>query len=180
MLRALHVRFRGPLYGYARRALGDDGAADEVVQDVLLRAWQQGHTLERLDELGPRVFTVARNLIIDRHRRTRVRPVADGSVTASDGIGRDISDGHASSRATSDHNDEWADVTDVLARWELVEAIRRLTPTHRGVLVEVFYRDATIATAAQTLGIAEGTVKSRLHYGLRALRDILDEMGTPT
>ena len=163
----MHVRYRGPLYGYARRALGDDGAAEELVQDVLLRAWQHGHALDRLDELGPWLYTVARNLIIDRHRRTRARPVTNGNVTTVDA-------------ARNQHHDEGADVTEMLARWELIEALRRLSPRHRHVIIEVFYRTTTIAAAAQTLGIAEGTVKSRLHYGLRALRDILDEMGTPT
>lgn len=163
VLRALHLRYRGPLYGYARRALGDHGAAEELVQDVLLRAWQHGHGVDRLEELGPWLYTVARNLVIDRHRRTRARPVTRGEDTERVG-----------------HHDEWVEVTELLSRWELMEALRRLSAAHRDIIVEVYYRDATIATVAARFGIAEGTVKSRLHYGLVSLRDILEQMGTTT
>ena len=164
-LRALHARYAGPLYGYARQALRDDGAAEELVQDVLMRAWQHADALDRPDELGPWLYTVARNLVIDRHRRARSRPSIGGNVTTLD-----------SYRHAGD--DEAEDVTELLARSELIDALRRLSPAQREAIVEVFYRNATVATCATALGIAEGTVKSRLYYGLRALRDMFDQMGT--
>ena len=48
---------------------------------------------------------------------------------------------------------------------------------HREVLVECFYRGRSVAEAAVVLGIPTGTVKSRTHYAVRALRLVLDEMG---
>jgi RNA polymerase sigma-70 factor (ECF subfamily) len=59
----------------------------------------------------------------------------------------------------------------------VAEALTRLSEEHRGVLVECYYRGAPVAEAARRLGIPEGTVKSRTHYALRALRLALEEMG---
>ena len=52
-----------------------------------------------------------------------------------------------------------------------------LSPEHRVVIVRAYFGGATIAEIAVELGIPEGTVKSRLHYGLRALRLALQEKG---
>jgi RNA polymerase sigma-70 factor (ECF subfamily) len=45
------------------------------------------------------------------------------------------------------------------------------------VLLECYFRGASVAQAAQTLGLPEGTVKSRAHYALRALRVAIDDLG---
>ena len=59
----------------------------------------------------------------------------------------------------------------------VAEAVTRLSPEHRAVLVECYYRGQPVAEAARRLGVPEGTVKSRTHYALRALRLALQEMG---
>jgi RNA polymerase sigma-70 factor (ECF subfamily) len=48
--------------------------------------------------------------------------------------------------------------------------LSRIWADHRAAVVEVYMRDLTCAQAAAALGIPEGTVKSRVHYALRALR----------
>lgn len=159
-LRALYGRWAAPLRGYARRALGDDPAAEELAQDVLLRAWRHGHLHEDPADLGPWLFTVARNLVIDQRRRAGARPLrAEGAVDLDHpAIGID-------------------EIETLVARAEVLEALRELPVRQREVVVEVFYRGRTVAAAADVLGIPAGTVKSRLFYGLRALRDNLEEMG---
>jgi RNA polymerase sigma-70 factor (ECF subfamily) len=57
------------------------------------------------------------------------------------------------------------------------QAIALLTPEHRAVLAETYYRGRSVAEASTTLGIPEGTVKSRTFYALRALRLALEELG---
>ena len=59
----------------------------------------------------------------------------------------------------------------------VAEALTRLSPEHRAVLQECYYRGAPVSEAARRLGVPEGTVKSRTHYALRALRLELEEMG---
>ena len=56
-------------------------------------------------------------------------------------------------------------------------ALRKLSAEHRKVLLEVYFRGASVAEAAQTLGVPVGTIKSRTHYALHALRRALDDMG---
>jgi RNA polymerase sigma-70 factor (ECF subfamily) len=53
-----------------------------------------------------------------------------------------------------------------------------LSPEHREVLVEIYYGGKTVAEAAQSLGVAPGTVKSRSYYALRALRATMSSRGT--
>jgi len=61
--------------------------------------------------------------------------------------------------------------------WTVAAALGRLSAEHRAVLVECYYRGRTVSEAAAALGVPAGTVKSRVHYGLRALRLALEEMG---
>jgi RNA polymerase sigma-70 factor, ECF subfamily len=56
-------------------------------------------------------------------------------------------------------------------------ALQTLSIEHRQALFECYFRGASIAEAADSLGVPPGTVKSRLHYALRALRHAVDEMG---
>jgi RNA polymerase sigma factor (sigma-70 family) len=61
--------------------------------------------------------------------------------------------------------------------WTVADALNRLTPAHREVLMACFYQGHSVAEAAARLGIPSGTVKSRTHYALRALRVALEEAG---
>jgi RNA polymerase sigma-70 factor (ECF subfamily) len=71
-----------------------------------------------------------------------------------------------------------ADETEhTLDRQLVTAALRTLSSEHRAVVVECYFRGSSVAEASTTLGIPPGTVKSRTHYALRALRLALDEMG---
>lgn len=157
---ALHERYAGPLFVFAMRLLGDPEAAEEVVQDTLVRAWRNA---DRFDpargSLATWLFTIARNLTIDRNRRAAVRPRA---VATLDAVDPPLSD---------------AAVDRALEAWQMASALRGLSEEHRGVIVEAYYRGHTVNEISDRLGIPPGTVKSRLFYGLRALRLELEEMG---
>ena len=57
------------------------------------------------------------------------------------------------------------------------EALRRIGEQHRRVLIETYFRGRPYPEVAADLGVPEGTVKSRVYYGLRALRNALEELG---
>ena len=59
----------------------------------------------------------------------------------------------------------------------VADALRSLTEEHREVIEQTYLRDRTISEAAEILGIPPGTVKSRLYYGIRALREVLRDKG---
>jgi RNA polymerase sigma-70 factor (ECF subfamily) len=58
----------------------------------------------------------------------------------------------------------------VLDQQLITDALHKLSPAHRAVLVETFYRDRTLVKVARQLGIPDSTARSRLHYALQALR----------
>ena len=65
----------------------------------------------------------------------------------------------------------------MLLSWQVEEALRRIGEQHRRVLVETYLRGRPYTEVANELGVPEGTIKSRVYYGLRALRNALEEMG---
>ena len=138
---------------------GDPRRAEDVAQDTLLRALRHPEVLTRpSDSVRSWLFTVARNIVIDtwRSARTRNEVLAEpGTVEVT----------------TPDNVDE------LLTSWLVADALRSLSAEHRAALGECYYGGRTMAEAAARLGVAEGTVKSRLHYGLRALRLALEERG---
>ena len=64
-----------------------------------------------------------------------------------------------------------------LEEWQVAEALRTLSTPHRQAIVETYYRGRSVAEAAAALGVPPGTIKSRLYYGLRAMRLALEERG---
>lgn len=160
LLTALYTAHGAALYAHALRLTGGDpGGAEELVQETLLRAWRNPEALDpERGSVRSWLFKTARHLAIDAWRRRRVRPV-------------EVMTDSAPETYTADETDQ------ALDSWVVAEALAQLSPAHRTVLVECFYRDASLATAAARLGIPQGTVKSRLHYALRSLRLVLEEMG---
>ena len=158
LLRTLHDEHAGALWGYVLRLTGDRGRAEDVVQETLLRAWRHPEILDS-GQGSPRawLFTVARRIVIDEWRSARARP--------------EITTAEPPERPVADEADRLADSVVVAA------ALRTLSPEHREVLLECYYRGASVADAALRLGIPPGTVKSRTHYALRCLRSALEQMG---
>ncbi|WP_051800202.1 sigma-70 family RNA polymerase sigma factor [Catenuloplanes japonicus] len=140
---------------YARRLAGGRGAADDVVQETLLRAWRHRDSLAgREGSVRSWLLTVAHNIAVDQLRARRAFPLADEVWDSCQPPVRDHADAVAASTM-------------------LLPALRRLSTEHRTVLFELYYRRSTIVEAARTIGVPPGTVKSRAHYAVRALRDEL-------
>ena len=158
LLRALHDEHAGALWSYIVRLTGDQGRAQDVVQETLLRAWRNPAVLEQASG-SPRawLFTVARRIVIDDWRARRSRPEQLIAELPESPVG-DMA-GESVDRAV---------VTD---------ALRTLSAEHREVLFECYYRGASVAEASARLGIPPGTVKSRTYYALKALRSALEQMG---
>jgi RNA polymerase sigma-70 factor, ECF subfamily len=68
-------------------------------------------------------------------------------------------------------------VESAMVSWQVEEAVRQLTPDHRTVVIQMYFRGRTSKEMAEELGVPEGTIRSRLFYALKALRLTLQEMG---
>ncbi|RLK54020.1 sigma-70 family RNA polymerase sigma factor [Actinokineospora cianjurensis] len=159
-IRTLYEDHGQPLIAYATRLTGDRAAAEDVVQEALVRAWRNTDALAANAETARAwLFTVTRNLVIDRSRARASRP-AEVAESASHDV------------VLGDHAQRVVDSMSVLA------AIDALSEDHRQVLVQIYFHDRSVADAAQELGIAPGTVKSRSHYAVRALRVALERVAT--
>jgi RNA polymerase sigma-70 factor (ECF subfamily) len=160
-MRTLYEQHAAALFGFVLRLVsGDRARAEDVVQEALLRAWRHPEALtSEHGDVRPWLFTVARRIVIDGQRRRRSRPV-EVPAPALEAV-----------PAATD------DVERLLESWEVAEALSGLSPEHRAVLLETYYRGRSVAETAEVLHVPQGTVKSRVFYALRALRLRLEERG---
>lgn len=152
----LHEEHASALFRWAQGRVADRRDAEELVSETLFRAWQ------RHDQFDPErgserawIFGIARHAAIDMHRRSKRRLRA---------VSTDLS-GLAEPSAV-----------DRIAEISLIsDALSDLSDQHRTVILEAFIHGRTTSEIAARVGIPEGTVKSRMFYGLRSLRAALEE-----
>lgn len=146
------------LLAFASSRIPDRRDAEEVVQETLVRAWRYQASFDPnrgLERMW--LFGICRNVVSDRrHQLARsANEVGDLPV--------DIATGDDTARLA-----EASFVADVL---------RRLSPEHQEVVVRAVLNGESTREIAMGIGVPAGTVKSRLHYGLRALRALLEAEG---
>jgi RNA polymerase sigma-70 factor (ECF subfamily) len=162
-LRELYDAHAGALLAYAIRLTnGDRGRAEDVVQETLVRAWRHRDALdEERGPIRPWLFTVAHHVAIDAYRARAARPTEVGDAVLAAVPSAD-------------------DIDASLDRLLIADAMSALSPEHRVVILETYYRGRSVAEAAVALGVPPGTVKSRTFYALRALKLALTERGVST
>ena len=158
LMQQLHDEHAAALWGYCVRLTGHDRArAEDVAQETLLRAWRHFSVLDETQgSVRAWLFTVARNIVIDDWRSRRVH----GELSVAD---------------VPEPADPVDRTDQLLLSWTVAEAVTRLSPEHRAVLRECYYRGLPVAEAARRLGIPEGTVKSRLARGRTRIAPLLDD-----
>lgn len=158
LLRTAHDRYSGMLRGFVISLPYDPALADDVVQETLLRAWQNPEILTKPEPvIRAWLCTVARNLVTDDLRSARRR--------------REIVVETLPEAAHDDDTDR------LFERWVIAEALSTLPADHQAVISGAYHGGRSVAQLATDFGIPAGTVKSRLHYGMRALRLALQERG---
>lgn len=139
--------------------LGDRYHAEDIVQETLLRAWRHQEVIGTGREpIRPWLYTVARRVAIDmwRPRYVREEIVDDRQTDMADPV---------------DHIEQTITGLDVRA------ALATLSTAHRQVIVDIYYKNRSVAETARALGIPAGTVKSRSYYAIRELRRALARSG---
>jgi RNA polymerase sigma-70 factor (ECF subfamily) len=157
-LEAAYREYRARLLGRARLIVVDPDLAEEAVQEAFFRAWRSCATFDPTG--GPLVhwlLAITRNVAIDLARARARRPRVLDTTAAADVAVEGIS-----------HPDL------VVLRTQLHDALTGIGADHRRAIVETILRDRPPAEVAAELGIPAGTVRTRVHYGLRQLRGLLE------
>jgi RNA polymerase sigma-70 factor (ECF subfamily) len=147
----------GRLYAAAHLILRDQGQAEDATQEALVAAWRDLSALrdpDRFDAWLRTLLVRACYREARRGRRTRIAATVPSIPSIQPAV-----------------PDRSADIAD---RDEVERGFRRLDPDQRAVIVMHFYLGLPLVEVAATLGIPEGTAKSRLHRATQAMRATLD------
>jgi RNA polymerase sigma-70 factor (ECF subfamily) len=142
------------MYAIARRILRDGDAAEDAVQEALVKAWREVRGLRDAGAFDAWLHRLLVNACRDHARRSRRRPIELPSLSI-------------------DREEPRDDLAQLADRDELERAFLELSVEHRTVLVLSHYVGLRASEIGQILGIPPGTVASRLHYGARAMRAAL-------
>ena len=155
---AAHAAYHARMLARARRIVVDPDLAEDVVQEAFLRAWRACSSFDPAG--GPLVnwlLVITANTAIDMVKaRLRRPPLASRPADQNEpAVGLD-------------------DIDRVILRSELRNALSGIAAHHRTALVETVLRDRPYADVAAELGVSPGTLRTRVHYGLRRLRCALE------
>jgi RNA polymerase sigma factor (sigma-70 family) len=149
------LRERGPaLFGYAYVLTGSPTAAEDLLQDALVRTFRSGRGSRDLNSAHAYVKRAITSAFIDEGRRAAVRPrLVDAGVTSLEPV-------------TDDEAGRVADAAD------LHRALLLLPPRERACVVLRYLEDMPVASVAAELGLAVGSVKRYLSDGVARLREL--------
>lgn len=155
-LRAAYIAHHDAILAYCMHQLRDHGLAEEITQEVFVRAWRYCPPAKPdRNWLRCWLLAVARNLVIDAARARKRRPP----------VIRDLP-------TEPDRAAPGADLVDLLhTGWAVRDAAAALPAAQRAALRLVILEDRSYHEASTALGVPVGTVKSRVHYALRELRE---------
>lgn len=152
-LEALLETVQGPLHRYVLGLTGDRSVADDVLQESLVRIYRKLRWLDDPGLFRPWAYRIASReafRFLERQSKSQEREVDDSALEATPQIELGVPE-----------------------PGDLARLISQASPASRAVLLLHYQDDLTIEEVAGVLGIPPGTVKSRLAYGLRQLRQTL-------
>lgn len=145
---------------YAKALTRDREQADDLVQDCLERALSRRHLWNEDGNTRAWLFTIMHNIHANDTRRRGSRPAS---------VPIDNQDGHHA-RPASQHSR--------IAGLEMAAALEELPADQRQVILLVALEGMSYGEVAETVGVAQGTVMSRLSRGRERLRRLMDEGAT--
>ena len=144
--RELFDRYKNPIYGFVRRRVDDPSRAEEITQDVFLALVQQQKNYEVRASFRTFLYRIALNRVVSERRKIAEAPALDPEVAAGGDIG---------------------------AGQQVREALARLEPEQREIVMLREYQGLSYQEIAQVLNVPVGTVRSRLFRAKLALRELL-------
>lgn len=157
------------LFRLAWRLTGRKSEAEDLFQELLIKAFAKLDELLEIEELGSWLSRVMYNLFVDQHRRfmrERMQLVDEGHLSAEGIAGLPGGDNPA---ADAERDDKYQ---------RLDAALHKLSDEHRIVVLLHDTEGYKLAEIQELIGVPMGTVKSRLHRARARLREILVADGT--
>ena len=151
--RHLVDRYKDVMYGTAVLMTGNRAVAEETVQEAFLSAWRGIEGFKRGRPPKPWLIRILVNRVMDERRRQTIPTVPLGGPSVPD-------------EADAFEN-----------RTVVRQALAHLAPEQQQVVVLRYFAELTVPEVARSIGVREGTVKSRLHRALGRLREKLEESG---
>lgn len=149
------------LYAFLLRQVRDAARAEDLVQQVLLQIHDARGTYIAGARVVPWAFAIARNLVIDGHRRQRHRERFEEHCAVDDAPSRDPLPDEVMQARQAAH--------------ELERALAALPESHRLAFELLKYDGLSLVEAAEVLGVTVGALKVRAHRVYKALRAAVDE-----
>jgi RNA polymerase sigma-70 factor, ECF subfamily len=148
------------LHAVAHRILRDVGLAEDATQNALLAIWRDLPKLRDPARFEAWAYRLLVRACYAEGRKARARQPTLRLLSTTEPMAADVT-------------------RSLVDRDQLERGFRRLTVDHRAVIVLHHYLDLPIDRIAEVLGVPPGTVRSRLHYAMRALRAVLDADARP-
>ncbi|MDH7570237.1 MAG: sigma-70 family RNA polymerase sigma factor [Armatimonadota bacterium] len=160
--RTLFERYRDPVYGYIRQMVREEELATDLTQDVFLRAWEGLPRLKSPAAFRGWLYQIAANRVRDYWKSPKPE------MLSTEGNGEEEGEGLLPLPDPSPGPERTAVRTHL--REAVARALERLAPERREVVVLHHLRGMDVREIAKVLGVAEGTVKSRLGRARADLR----------
>ncbi len=156
-MRALFGRHRVPLYRWLLRLVGDEALAEDLLSDVFLDVWRQAAAFEARSSVSTWLMAIARYKALSARRR---RP--------------DVELDEKIASRVADPADDPEIALQKKNRAELLRhSLARLSPEHGEVVDLVYFHGKSVKEAAEIVGIAEATVKTRMFYARKRLAEFV-------
>jgi RNA polymerase sigma-70 factor, ECF subfamily len=156
----IYRRCQGALKYYVRRIADTPETADDLLQDIWLKALKEVRRLRSPEAFKVWLYRIARNEVFQQHRRVRKWQAVEETIQFS------------ASEAGEPENETLFTAVNAA---RLHAALEKLTIDHREALVLRFMEDLSYKDIASVTQCDVGTVRSRIHYAKRAVRRILEE-----
>jgi len=154
----VYDQLAGPVYGLVRKVLRDPAQSEEVAQEVMLDVWR---TASRFDaargSAGAWVMTIAHRRAVDRVRTETAAAAREQKAAASPENGNNVAEL----------------VENALDQQRVRRCLGALTPLQAEAVTLAYYGGYTYPQVAELLGVAPGTVKTRIRDGLIRMRDCM-------
>jgi RNA polymerase sigma-70 factor (ECF subfamily) len=163
-MKVLYARHNVRVYRFIMRFVGNEAIAEELVNEVFLHAWRNAGKFEGRSQVSTWLLAVARHEALSVLRRRSAESL----------------DPDAAESVEDPADNAEAIVDQIKINSILRNCLAQLSPLHREIIDLVYYHGRTVGDAAAILGVAPGTVKTRMFYARQRLAELLRAQGIAT